>query len=382
MSKLSAAQQRQDPRAQRRRQGAFPTPLPIVQFIVREVLRAMTSASIGGDRTIPRRPFRVLEPSCGDGRFLVEMYRHLIAPDASLAMRRRALANLYGVDVDPQAVNEARRALAITAADGDPRVLAEFSRKYQSNIRPGNALIGPDYSATAELNASPMLHGIDWPRDFPNVFAGRRPGFEIVVGNPPYLNIRRLTQAYGEDVKRYFARRFATARGSFDLYVLFLEQAWQLLAPGGVCGMIVPNKLATLDYARSCRRLLLEQTTLVSITDLSHLPIFPGAGVYPYVVVWKKQPPPPQHRVATLIAESPAALEPESPSPRYFNGHWRLPAIWRFTASCPWNPGCQPCVYRAWQTCTAARPASLPPNWRAACARQRRLMELPRMNLS
>ena len=55
-------------------------------------------------------------------------------------------------------------------------------------------------------------------------------------------------------------QRFRTARGNFDLYAPFVERAWELLAPGGRCGLIVPNKWATLDYARPLRELLLARS--------------------------------------------------------------------------------------------------------------------------
>src|SRR6185295_16422758 len=83
--------------------------------------------------------------------------------------------------------------------------------------------------------------------------------------------------------------QFATARGNFDLYVLFIERAIELLAPGGRCGLIVPNKWATLDYARPCRELLLGQTTIERVIDLSDAKAFAGTSVYPQVLMFSKK---------------------------------------------------------------------------------------------
>jgi hypothetical protein len=92
------------------------------------------------------------------------------------------------------------------------------------------------------------------------------------------------------------------ARGNFDLYALFIERAIELLAPGGRCGLIVPNKWATLDYARPCRELLLGQTTIERVIDLSEAKAFAGTSVYPQVLVFRKERPRASHTV--LVQQS------------------------------------------------------------------------------
>lgn len=85
---------------------------------------------------------------------------------------------------------------------------------------------------------------LHWALEFPEVFLSvdGRPrddgGFHAVVGNPPYVRI----QALGRDLAAWARRRYATAKGSFDVYVPFLERGVHLLAPGGRLGFIVPNK--------------------------------------------------------------------------------------------------------------------------------------------
>ena len=73
--------------------------------------------------------------------------------------------------------------------------------------------------------------------------------------------------------------------------------------------MIVPNKVATLDYARECRRLMLDQTTLEVIADVSKLRVFPNVGVYPYVIVWNKSRAPNKHKIRIHRVESPGDLK-------------------------------------------------------------------------
>jgi hypothetical protein len=125
-------------------------------------------------------------------------------------------------------------------------------------------------------------------------------GFQAIIGNPPYVNARILFQQQGEDIKRFFGQRYQTARGGYDLYVLFVERSLELTQPGGRCGMILPNKIASLDYAKACRAMLLEQTTIEQITDVSEFRVFPTAGVYPYVMVWQNTAADADHSINVL----------------------------------------------------------------------------------
>src|SRR5206468_2586774 len=121
--------------------------------------------------------------------------------------------------------------------------------------------------------------------------------FEAIVGNPPYVNIRQLAKSRRQEEIEALRQRFGTARGNFDLYALFIERAIDLLRPGGRCGLIVPNKWATLDYARPCRELLLEQTTIEQVIDFSDSRAFADASIYPHVLVFRKRPANKKHFV-------------------------------------------------------------------------------------
>jgi hypothetical protein len=143
---------------------------------------------------------------------------------------------------------------------------------------------------------------LDWRAVFPDVAA--RGGFDCVVGNPPYVNIRWLARSQSELARDYLRRHYECARGAFDLYAPFVERAHQLLRPGGVCGLIVPNKIASARYAVPCRRLLLERATLLRVVDVTGMNVFPGASVYPYILIWRKQAPSQGHQILVNIPRS------------------------------------------------------------------------------
>lgn len=228
---------------------------------------------------------RVCDPAIGPGAFLVEVVtvlaEHLqrawaagrIAPaadaagtgerEAELAIppadrstwgrearRRIAGTCVAGVDVDPTAVRLARAALGLDGA-------AALTR---GALRAGDAL------------------ELDWRAAYPEVFA--RGGFDVVVGNPPYI---RQEQLAGPAGKARLAR-FASFDGTADLYVYFLELGHHVLRAGGAYCWIVPTKWMTVAYGRRLRGYLAAQGSIDGIVDLARAPVFADAEAFPCIV--------------------------------------------------------------------------------------------------
>jgi hypothetical protein len=255
------------PRSQRQARGVYYTPDAVVKYIVGETLKAdLWQAG----------PPRVLDPACGDGAFLSEVAVRLVEQAGASALK----CCLFGIDRDEVAVAAARTRVArrVLGANASQQQIATLGRQLKNNIVVGDALLEPLPT--------------HWPREF-----------DAIVGNPPYVNIRRL--AKDPQLVARCRERFRCARRGFDLYVLFVERALELLRAGGRCGVIVPNKLATLDYAAECRRMLVEEARIDSLTDLSDLNLFAGASVYPHVVVFEKSPPRPNQQVRVVTKAVP-----------------------------------------------------------------------------
>jgi len=119
---------------------------------------------------------------------------------------------------------------------------------------------------------------------------------DVVLGNPPYLEAKKAHR----DVKALCRKRFPKiAHGGFDVYICFLKAGLDALPAGGRLGYILPNKFLVAEYARPLREELLATTTIEEIIDVSDLPTFRDAAVYPVMLVVRKAPPPPGHCVRT-----------------------------------------------------------------------------------
>ena len=329
--------------------GVYYTPTYIVDYIVQHTVGKLL------ENKTPQQAakLKILDPACGSGSFLIGAYQFLLdwyltqyqnatdphtlatgnnsvlrpGPTGShlltIAERKRILlTHIHGVDLDAQAVEVSKLNLLLKCLEGETAVTLGFEQKLfrqralpdlGHNIQCGNSLIATDIIGTPAWDAMTdpereKLNPFDYENAFPDVFKNKKSGFDAVIGNPPYLNIRGLTEIQGETVKEFFAKNFRCAKKGYDLYVLFVEKALVLMKSGGLFGMIVPNKISTLDYAEACRKILVEGTKIISIADVSHLNVFKEASVYPYVIVAKPSSPTPSHKLTVIHARSPEIL--------------------------------------------------------------------------
>jgi adenine-specific DNA-methyltransferase len=232
-------------REDRRARGVFYTPVEIANWIVAQTYGPSLREWNGAEP-----PPKLLDPACGAGVFLqaaiAALQDRCLQLQLSKTEQELAITQaIFGIDIDVSTVMKARQQTKLPA----------------SNLKCADALTESDLGS-----------------------------FDVVVGNPPYVSIREMARSHTPEYVNGLRERFQTARGNFDLYVLFIERALQLLKPGGRLGLIVPNKWATLDYARKLREMLLRETSLEQIVDLSTLRVFPQAGTYPQIIVLQRQP--------------------------------------------------------------------------------------------
>jgi len=113
-------------------------------------------------------------------------------------------------------------------------------------------------------------------------------GFDIVIGNPPYQSAIEHKKTVGGDYRELIKKTHSFARGTWDLYVPFFEVALKLAKTGGVVSFITPNKFLSSSYAKALRQEMPKICRIDRITDVSHLPVFESASVYPVITKLSK----------------------------------------------------------------------------------------------
>lgn len=128
-----------------------------------------------------------------------------------------------------------------------------------------------------------------WPLEYPEVFLNGDCGFDAIIGNPPYVNAVVLSDAdESGNLKKFLTVDYESAKGTYDLYVLFFEQAIRICARDGVIGFIIPNKILSAEYAEALRGLFIRDTEIQAISDYSSIKVF-SASVYPVVLVLRRK---------------------------------------------------------------------------------------------
>jgi hypothetical protein len=111
-------------------------------------------------------------------------------------------------------------------------------------------------------------------------------GFDIVIGNPPYVRGTRIT-----DIKEELQRKFEVYHGSADLLVYFYENGYNLLKENGVLAFITSNKWMTAKYGDPLRKFMLEKTELLLLVDFNSNKVFRGIAVDTEITMLRKAAP-------------------------------------------------------------------------------------------
>jgi len=230
---------------------------------------------------------RILDPSCGSGAFLVGAFDYLMSehqrvhailqPDIfnqDLFVRQILLNNLYGVDLNSESVEIAKLSLWLKSARPGQKLTS-----LDENIKCGNSLISDELVADKAA--------FNWQREFQ--FLESEGGFDVVIGNPPYVRADIMVKSNPLE-REYINREYETAKGNWDLFVPFYQKAFDLLKRGGLCSLIVPNKILVADYAEQLRRYLLSKGSVIGIVDVSRVGVF-DVDVYPVILTCARNRP-------------------------------------------------------------------------------------------
>ena len=281
----------------RKEQGIYYTPSFIVDYIVENALKPVLDKcnSVGDLKKI-----KVLDPACGSGSFLIkalevinEKYIELGAPANEFTKLLVLTENIYGVDLDDQAIEIARLNLLISALDTKMKLPS-----LSDNIKNGNSLIsGTDeelekYFGKNYRDKKPF----NWEEQFPEVF--KQGGFDVIVGNPPWVFTREGD--FSESEKQYFGAFIEELgliqaekgrniqSGKLNLYSLFILKATVLLKDKGTLGFVTPNNILRATNFDLVRKYILDKTRILEIDDLGE-GIFQGVTASSIILFLQKE---------------------------------------------------------------------------------------------
>lgn len=296
--------------------GVYYTPQYIVEYIVEN-----TVGKLCKDKT-PKKisNLRILDPACGSGSFLLGAYNYLLQWHLDYytnlkdkkrlkneiykgknnewhltvkEKKRILLNNIYGVDIDHQAVEVTKLSLLLKVLEGENKDVIEAQKKLfkeralpdlDNNIKCGNTLIGPDIfeiELDNEIDIQ-VLNAFDWNVEFSAIMEDG--GFDSVIGNPPYVRSESIMK-----YKSYF-KNYVVFSGNADLYTYFIEKGIELLKKNGVYSIIVANKWIRASYGKKLREFL-TSFSIEEIIDFGDLQVFQGATTYPCILTVKNVHP-------------------------------------------------------------------------------------------
>jgi len=365
--------------------GVYYTPEYIVRYIVENTVGKLIAGKSPGQIA----EMRFADIACGSGSFLLGVYdlliRHhtkfynenpgkakkgdVVERDDGLHLslqkkREILLANIYGVDIDPQAVEVAQLSLYLKLLqDETPGSARNYQMEFHETLLPtlnknivcGNSLIGTDI-LTGQLFASDeekKLNPMDFEQRFPHIFKpgasalretatpldfsfpgvplhgafsyrkkkgakaapravpGFEGGFDAIVGNPPWIS---LSGKFGNEFLLPVAQEYLIARHGGNTYMpnmyeYFVARGLELVKPGGFFGYIVPDRLGFNSQFVHLRNRIV---TTARIQSLQYKVPFPGITADTLVFVFVKGPASASHKVEISEYGHPPLLKPQS----------------------------------------------------------------------
>ena len=226
----------------------------------------------------------ICDPACGSGAFLnqaldflIEEHQYIDELQAKLFgdalvmsdMENSILENnLFGVDLNEESVEIAKLSLWIRTAQPNRKL-----NDLNGNIKCGNSLID-DVSVAGNK-------AFDWYQAFPKVF--ERGGFDVIIGNPPYVRKQGLMQHYPE-LCLYYEKEYKSATSNYDIYALFMEKSFYLINDKGIVSFILPHKFLVSDFGVGIREFFKNKTAVDKLVHFGSEIVFQEAATYTCII--------------------------------------------------------------------------------------------------
>ena len=291
--------------------GVYYTPQYIVDYIVANTVGKLC------EKKTPTQvaEIKIVDPACGSGSFLIGAYQYLLnwhkdyylqnpnkknplTPEGNLTTpekKKILLNNIYGVDIDVNAVEVTKLSLLLKCMEGETQAsiahqMRMFSERVlptlDDNIKSGNSLIDTDYYDTQlDFGEERIIKPFSWQKAYPTIF--KNGGFDVVVGNPPYVD-SRINE---ESSKAYWKNHYKSSKyGKTNTYEIFIERGMQLLKKEGKLGYIIPIVLLNVSACKGLREVLINDYTISEISYTEYN-VFENANVDTMILLLKNVSP-------------------------------------------------------------------------------------------
>lgn len=219
------------------------------------VLQMLDEIGFFGESVLNKR---ILDPACGDGRFLVEIVRRILkyAPSEQIEY---SLNNIFGWDIDPVAVS-----------------------KCIENLNKEVEYYG--FSIDWKISTKNSLYEIEKLKN--PLFPIETSSFDFIIGNPPYIRIQHLNPFEREYLKSHY--QFCR-KGSTDIYIGFFELCFQLLSENGIGILITPNTFLYSDTAKYLREYIKQNQNVAKIINFGAFQVFENVSTYTAITIFTKK---------------------------------------------------------------------------------------------
>jgi len=339
------------------------TPQYVVEYIVKKTVGKLIENKTPKDIS----KLKIVDPACGSGSFLIGAYQYLLdwhknyytangkntkgtkdsplTPEGNLTTsekKRILLNNIFGVDIDVNAVEVTKLSLLLKCMEGETSAsiayqVSMFHERVlptlDNNIKDGNSLVDIDYYASQlDFGEEKKIKPFNWRKAFPEVFNAKvlkeeiinpkaqlksaiiksaeaekelvevmrdyinrveEPsahygqilgGFDVVIGNPPY------GAALSKDTEIYLRQKYSVANYQLDTYNLFIERGLKLLKANGLLGYIIPSAWVASTYDNKVRRYIVEESNIKNFV-ISQKQTFKDASVETCILILENTTP-------------------------------------------------------------------------------------------